>query len=521
MISRRSLVLGLLFVVPILLYVGMGIYALWTTNLLNRLWWLLPACWLLTWTLSKIWRPGTSRAPMQQHTVQIPEHWTSRDHEAAKIIREYQDRVETYTPEQLTEPRFYQAQGQALAVELARHYHPRAKDPYSSLTVPEVLAAMRLVVDDMEQWLLGSVPGSRLLTIKHWQMLGSAPQWYRRIRDTAWVASILVNPFNVARYFSSKLSLDPVTTELQTELLAAIYLRFIRQLGFYFIEMNSGRLRGGADAYRQAFQAGSGSIPGRVSESWALKAAEAQPLTLVLVGQVSSGKSSLVNALAGSHQAAVDLLPETRNVSRYQVALGEPPVTVTLLDTPGYGEAGASAEQLSQIQAALREANCALVVMDAHSPARDADLRTVRDLELWYATQPRLKLPPIVGVLSHVDLLRPTLEWAPPYNWREPARPKEQSIHDALEYVRGLFGSSLAAIVPVCTASNKDRHWGVLEELLPAMTGLLSDAQSVALLRAFEKELDRGRLKTVLAQIGRSGGELLRCWIDERLRPPP
>ena len=71
-------------------------------------------------------------------------------------------------------------------------------------------------------------------------------------------------------------------------------------------------------------------------------------MTVALVGQVSSGKSSLINALTGLHQAAVDILPETRNVQHYQVQVGEPPVGVTLLDTPGYGEAGASVDELDK-----------------------------------------------------------------------------------------------------------------------------------------------------------------------------
>jgi predicted GTPase len=330
---------------------------------------------------------------------------------------------------------------------------------------------------------------------------------------------MLVNPLNIARYFSSKLTLDPVTTELQTELLAAVYLRFIRQLGFYLIEMNSGRLRAGADAYRSAFQGLHRGAAARVSDTAGAKTVSARPVTVALVGQVSSGKSSLVNALTKTHQAAIDLLPQTRNVNRYQVAFGDPPVTITLLDTPGYAEAGASAEQLEQIQSALRDANCVLLVMDAHSPARDADVRTLRDLEQWYTAQPRLKAPPVIGVLTHVDLLRPALEWNPPYDWRTPSTPTERSLHEALEYVGGLFGGSLAAIVPVCTASRPDRGWGVVEELIPAMMTRLSDAHSVALLRAFENELDRGQWKTLLLQIKRSGSEILRWWIEERMSP--
>ncbi len=239
-----------------------------------------------------------------------------------------------------------------------------------------------------------------------------------------------------------------------------------------------------------------------------------------MVGQVSSGKSSLINALTGVHQAAVDLLPKTREVHRYQANFGTPPVRVTLLDTPGYGEAGASAEQLDEIREALRESHAVLVVMDGHSPAREADRKTLADVATWYESQPQLKPPPMLGVVTHVDLLRPTLEWSPPYEWREPAKPKEHSIHDAVAYVRELFGGSLATVVPVCSDVEKDRAWGILEELVPALISILSEAQSGALLRAYEQDLDRDRVKTLLKQLQRFGMEVVRGWIEERVLPP-
>jgi len=215
----------------------------------------------------------------------------------------------------------------------------------------------------------------------------------------------------------------------------------------------------------------------------------------------------------------VDILPKTRNVERYQVQVGEPSASVTLLDTPGYGEAGASADQLDQIRVALQESNAVLVVMDAHSPAREADRRTIRELEAWYQSQPQLKPPPLLGVLTHIDLLRPVLEWSPPYDWREPSRPKEQSIDEAVRYVEKIFAGSLIGLVPICADAARQRTWGVLEELIPALTALLNDAQSAALLRAFEKDLDRDRLKTLLKQVQRMGSSLLQAWIEERLRP--
>jgi hypothetical protein len=125
----------------------------------------------------------------------------------------------------------------------------------------------------------------------------------------------------------------------------------------------------------------------------------------------------------------------------------------------------------------------------------------------------------MLGVLTHIDLLRPVLEWSPPYEWREPVRPKEHSIRDAIQYLRELFGSSLAAVVPVCSDLERQHAWGILEELVPALISILGKAQSGALLRAYEQDLDRDRVKILLKQLQRFGTELVRGWIEERLLP--
>jgi hypothetical protein len=151
-ISRRSIVLWTLTTIPVLLYVVLAGYALWQTHVLSKIWWVGPAFWVLAWIIANLWKATSARA--EQHPVEIATHWTPRDREAAKLVRGFQERVSQHTPAQLTDPQFYQAQVQEMAVSLARVYHPGASDAFASLTVPEVLAAVRLAVDDTEQWLL-------------------------------------------------------------------------------------------------------------------------------------------------------------------------------------------------------------------------------------------------------------------------------------------------------------------------------------------------------------------------------
>ncbi len=515
MISTRSIVLTILISLPVAIFAAVGGYAIWENGHLNWIWWLMTGCGLAAWGVAVVWK----RSPVsgrKQHHLAEPTHWTPRDREAARIVREYQQAVESLSVDELTDPHFYLKQVQSLAFDLAKVYHPKAVDPLERLTVPEVLAAIRLAGDDIERWMLESVPGSRMLTIRQWQMMQLAPDWLTKLSNATWVASVLMNPANIVRYLASKMSWDPVTEQLQTEVLAVVYLRFIRQTGFYLIEMNSGRLRGGADKYRAAFNQRA-TVERHHPRDQPAERNDPPPLTISLVGQVSSGKSSLINRLTGKVQAAVDVLPETREIQRFQYTIGEPALSVTLLDTPGYGESGASKQEVQFIQQALEMSDAALLVMDAHSPAREADRVTLQQLHKIYVAQRHLKPPPVIGVLTHVDLLSPPLEWSPPYEWRRPSGPKSRSMHDAVEYTAELFGDSLARLVPVCSDSRVDRSWGIVEELLPVLAAVLEDAKSVAFLKAYESQLDRRRWRILLQQVAQGGTDLLRAWIDERL----
>ncbi|WP_315851242.1 GTPase family protein [Planctomicrobium piriforme] len=511
MFSRRTVTLSILILLPLLAYLGLGAYALWQTGLFAWTFWIVPVFWLITWIVAVAWPPERRQIQIDQPH---PEHFTPRDEEAMAIVRRYQEQIDVLSPLQLTDPQFYFQQTLHLSRDIAAFYHPHANDPISSLTVPEVLAATRLAVDDMERWMLDSVPGSRLVTIRQWQWLQHAPKWAKRLQNTAWAVSVLVNPVNVLKYFTSEVTVGPVSQELQTEFLAAVYLRFVRQVGFYLVEMNSGRLRGGADLYRRTF--GSPEQQAYTPQA-ARPSLEPEPVTVALIGQVKAGKSSLVNALVGERVAKSDVLPETRQVNRYRLTVPETDVVLTLLDTPGYADAGATKQQLDEVKQAARESDMLLLVLDAHSPARSADRAVMDELQKWRTAHPELRPGPIVICLTHIDLLSPMMEWSPPYDWRNPRSRKERSIHDAVEHVRGLFSDVSSEVVPVCSDIERGRTARIIEELLPALLGVLTEGQMAAVLRTYHRELDRGRFQTLLSQLQSSGKFLLQMWLEERL----
>jgi predicted GTPase len=223
------------------------------------------------------------------------------------------------------------------------------------------------------------------------------------------------------------------------------------------------------------------------------------------MGQVKAGKSSFINALLGEQRAKTDVIPATAEITRYELQPEGVVSRLVLLDTVGYGHTGPKEDQLKATQQAARESDLLILVMHATNPARQADLEMVKALKDWFAGQPQLKMPQILGMLTHIDLLSPKMEWAPPYNLQKPARVKEQQIDQAVAAVREQLGEYLAGVVPVCTAAGK--VYGIEEWFLPALAKLLDQAHAVAFLRCLRAEIDTGKVRKVFSQLLAAGKE--------------
>jgi hypothetical protein len=318
------------------------------------------------------------------------------------------------------------------------------------------------------------------------------------------MVSALVAPVNTAmRYLAAQAGMAQPWKMLQQNLIAWFYTAYVHRLGTYLIDLYSGRLRVGATRYRELVQGlardGQAAPPG-------VDAADrVRQVTITVLGQVKAGKSSAINALLGEQRVRTDVLPATEEVTRYELHLEGIPTRLVLLDTVGYAHTGPRQDQLRATQQAAHQSDLVLLVLHARNPARQADVDLLQKLRAWFASRPDLKMPPVLGVLTHIDLLSPAMEWAPPYNWQQPQRAKEHQIQQAVAAARGQLGDFVVDLVPVCTAPGK--VYGVEEGLLPAMTRLLDEAQAVGLLRCLRAEVDAGKVRKVLSQLLAAGSQ--------------
>jgi predicted GTPase len=511
----RIAVVALLLAGPLLVLAGAGSYYLWLHGWSLIVWWPMMSLMFIGYGLALYWQSRKELLHQPEPPAEV--YFTERDREAAKLV---QARAEAGTRDhhdKLTKQEFYLEQAREMAVELAQFYHPGTADAIDNLTVPEMITAVELASEDLAEMVEKYLPGGHLLTVRDFKLAQQMSEWVETGSNIYWGVMALIDPIQTGlRYAASQVGINAPMRMLQQNLIGWFYTAFINRLGHYLIELNSGRLRVGAKRYRelrkqlQEAQAPVPSTNGQAVQSAPPPEDRVEKLTVTLLGQVKAGKSSLVNSILGEERARTASVPATEGLIRYELKSPDVPTTLVLIDTEGYGNEGPRQDQVAKTFAAAKQSELLLLVLHARNPGRKADLEMLQKLEAHFAANPDVKCPPIIAVMTHIDLLSPAMEWSPPYDWREGKRPKEMNIREAIEVIKQQLGEHLDAVVPACTASGK--VYGVDEGVLPALAAQLNEARGVAFLKAVKSEADSGKIRKVFSQVwevGKAGGSIL------------
>src|SRR5262249_31731387 len=145
----RLVIIAALLAVPVIVLAILGSYYLWHEHLWFYVWWPLAACMAAGYILAWHWQ--RRRKLIASPEVTPPLIWTERDRAAWKLVKARAEAAAQLDPDSLMNFDFYTKTGQEMALELARFYHPGAADPFSQLTIPEMLAVVELASHDLAE----------------------------------------------------------------------------------------------------------------------------------------------------------------------------------------------------------------------------------------------------------------------------------------------------------------------------------------------------------------------------------
>jgi predicted GTPase len=558
LVKWKIAVVAGLFAAPCGFLMATGAYHLWDRGWSFTAWIPMAACFLAAYFLGWYWTRSASESAETAATAEQkpPTYWTEQDRAAWTEVKTVADAAASLSTEELCHYDRLGMEAKTLALKIAQVYQPGTTDPFGHLTLPEIITCCELVAHDVGELVDTYIPGSHLLTVSDLkrarQFLDTAATWYPRLRNLYWLGAAIFDPIRTAIQAGvTQGGMSPVLSRLQRNMIGWFHRAYLHRLGHYLIELNSRRLRVGTQRYLELMRHhqvpptepdGSSSLPsptvseqlGSAEEStagpqpMAIHTVSAQPspsdpapsaghkseaIRIAVVGPVKAGKSTLINALLGKQSAETDIVPRTSGVTQYQ--LRQPPLpSLLLLDTPGYGHDGQADRDLEAALEAAAEADLLLLAVPARAAARSADLNFLERLRNRFATTPKLRLPPVLLVLTQADLLSPAVECSPPYDWHTGQRPKEVSIREAVAAARELFGTEVLDVIPI--AALPGRSFGVREELLPAIADNLHEGRGTSLLRLLHAEADRDRRRRVLRQVLNAGQGIWQAWKEAR-----
>lgn len=362
------------------------------------------------------------------------------------------------------------------------------KRPLLNIYVPEAYSLIRGTVDDTDRIMQKLSPVLGQVSIG--QMVEGV-ELYRKLEPSAkkvikafnWAQWVLNPAAAIARQTSAKYT-DQANQEILLNLSNVLREAILRNLAQQAVALYGGGAKVAfADITAQVpaiAKAKTETLREILSRAEPAASVEQKPVNILLVGRTGAGKSSVINTLFRSPQAAVDVLPSTDKIQSYRwqdewVGKANSGESLVLWDTPGY-EQVAGAALRSQVIDYAHEADLLLLVTPALDPALQMDADFLQEMRAEVSDLPA------ITIVSQVDKLRPIREWSPPYHWRTGQWPKETAIREAVAYRAEQLGAYCSQVLPLVAENAQRSAWGD-QALAEALLSAIAPAKQLRLAR--------------------------------------
>lgn len=444
--------------------------------------------------------PAASALPVEA-LVQANPDWTDTE---ARVFHALQQHI----AERLSESQSWDSLPQlALGVleQAARELRgPAAKA--LDFSAPEALLLAERMARRLRGDLRQHVPFADTVRLASLHWAWEQRHWLRRttrVANLAWrLKRVMVNaPVAIAQELQNLL-LGEASGVLQASSSGLVQRLLLEEVARAAVDLYSGHLQF-SEAELLEVELGSH----RLDE--ASQALADQPLRIVVVGQVSAGKTSLINSLAGQLLGETDVAPATARLTSHRLNLAD--AQFSLVDTPGIDGAQKTGDQLLE---QLMQADLVLWVVRANRPARAPDLQLLRRMRDRYAEDPRRRMPSVVVALTAVDQLLPGWPWP---GHELPAEAFEK-LATVMQSVRREL--DLHTLVPVC---NEAPAWNI-EQLAWQLD---SEAPQALMVQRNRRRLQApSRTAEVMEEASRAGrgvlqaGRLMWHGLQSSRKPP-
>jgi predicted GTPase len=485
-----------LVTLPWLSLLALGLVWLWQGGRV-AIWALAAAALgLLAWPVSRVVRRrADEEARHALGDVAEPEStWNTIERDAWNEVLVIADSTPPLT---FTEIETLVARGRDTVLAVSRRFHPDATSAWSHFSLPEALLLAERLARDFRREALHHIPGIRAVRLNHLLWLQQQNEQYGAVAKSGWrvgygiwrLVRATLNPLQALGQETSGMMAERTLGVLSYRLRGYATRLLILETGRAAIDLYSGRLTLSDDEMRAAQQ----------SDLAAAAAPPLAPVRILLIGQVSAGKSSLLNALAQEVRAAMGPLPTTTNVSEHQLELDGRPAVI-LVDMPGLNDEVATPEELLR---QTERADLVIWVASAMQSAREADRKALDAFRGWNKAQLARRPAPLLLALTHIDQLRPSAEWSPPYDIVSAARTKARSIHAAIDAISDTLILAPEVVVPI--AMPPDRSAYNIDALWARIAVEIDEAKLVQLdrLRVGHQRLSLGELANQIARAGR------------------
>jgi predicted GTPase len=492
--EQYYLFLTLMVVIPFFTLVGMGYYYLWVHG------WLLPfslgllglalVSMLLRYLLMQDQAQLVEQLVDNQESIHLNPilDWSLHDTKVwkASLINIKRLELSNVGWENLPDAMLNQ-----LAF-VADNYHQNTSNAKYAFTVPEMLLMLEVFSRKYRGHVLENFPLSQ--NIKVSTMIGiseTSSKFYRVYKKYSLFLDTLRGilsagssvPGQIASKFGAAFGKN-LTDHMQKNLKQLLF----EEVSQVAIELYSGRLKLSDDEislYRQ-------SLP-------SVEEAAIRPLSVMVVGQVNAGKSSLINILKEQSVTEVDVLPSTTGFHHYNLSISKD-LTITLMDSPGLDGNNRVARSLLE---EATKTDLLIWVSQANQPAKSLDKKLLDEWDHYFNKNLRRKKPPVLLVTTHNDMLKPKGSWHPPYDLNDMDDKKAQSIVTASRYTRETLGlADDAPVVPIALKPGEVPY--NIDTLRDILLSLSREARSAQLNRERLDASDRMALvsKTLSQTVG-------------------